>query len=191
MSGNLQTDQRDATCGGGTNETNAFEFYLGKCRTTADTTRAKNFFIDSLEPIKDTFQKLRAQGDDLIILGDSMKAMTSLSGNSVNGVNERIKDLQKQVKELETTKNNYLQHSKSADKSFLEEVMNGTPQAQTAPSLQDATLLLFWFSWIVMIFTLIAVRWFSPGGSWQAGLFTLFLLALVTACLYSLLIQIA
>jgi len=191
MSGNSQTDQRDASCLGGTNETNAFQSYLGKCRTNADTTRATNFFNESLQSIQDTFQKLRAQGDDLIILGDSMAAITNLSGNSINGVNNRIKDLQNQVKELQTTKNKYLQHSKSADKSFLEEVMNGTPQAQTAPSLQDATLLLFWFGWIVMIFTLTAVRWFSPGGSWKAGIFTLFLLILVTACLYALLVQIA
>lgn len=118
-------------------------------------------------------------------------SIANLTGNSLEAVDKRIRDLQNEKKSLQEERDTYQRHSKSSDKSFLEDVMNGTPQAQTAPSLQDATLLLFWFGWIVIVFTLTAVRWFSPGGSWMAGLFTLFLLILVTACLYSLLVQIA
>ena len=191
MSGNLQTDQRDSSCLGGTNETKAFQSYLGKCRTNADTTRATNFFSESLQSIKDTFHSLRAQGDDLLILGESVMSVASLSGNSLDAVNTRIRGLYNEKKELQEERDRYQHHSKISDKSFLEDVLNGTPQAKTAPSLQDVTLLLFWFGWIVIVFTLTAVRWFSPGGSWKAGVFTLLLLILVTACLYSLLIQIA
>jgi len=185
------TDNRDASCLGGTTETKAFETYLGKCRTNADTTRATNFFSQSLQSIKDTFQSLRAQGDDLVIMGDSIMAVANLSGNSVDAVDSRIAGLQREKKELQEERDTHLRHSKTSDKGFLEEVMNGTPQPQTAPTLQDATLLLFWFGWIVIVFTLTAVRWFSPGGSWKAGVLTLLLLILVTACLHSLLVQIA
>jgi hypothetical protein len=187
----LNTDNRDDTCVGGTNETNAFDKYLKTCRKEADTGRATIFFNQSLESIQDVFKSLRAQGNDLLALGESTMSIANLTGNSIDEVNRRIRGLQNEKKRLQEERDTYMRHSKTSDKSFLEDVMNGTPQAQTAPSLQDATLLLFWFGWIVIVFTLTAVRWFSPGGSWMAGLFTLILLLLVTACLYSLLVQIA
>jgi len=124
-------------------------------------------------------------------MGDAIMTVSNLSGNSLEGVDSRITDLQNKKKELQKTIDTHRRQTNSTDKTFLEDVMNGTPQKQTAPTLQDATLLLFWFGWIVIVITLISVRWFSPGGSWQAGLITLLLLVLVSACLYSLLVQIA
>jgi hypothetical protein len=125
------TDNRNSSCLGGTNETKAFQNYLGTCRTNADTTRATNFFSQSLQSIKDTFQSLRAQGDDLIIMGDSIMAVANLSGNSVDAVDTRIGGLQREKKELQEERDTYQRHSKTSDKGFLEEVMNGTPKAQT------------------------------------------------------------
>ena len=59
------------------------------------------------------------------------------------------------------------------------------------PNLQDLTLLVFWFGWLFMIVTIVAVRWFSPGGGWKAGSFTMGLMLLVTMCVYALIVQIA
>jgi len=78
-----------------------------------------------------------------------------------------------------------------ADRTFLEDVMNGAPQQQTAPTLQDITLLLFWFGWLTLMILLVYVRWASPGGGWKSGVFTLALMVFVTICVYALLIRVA
>jgi hypothetical protein len=69
--------------------------------------------------------------------------------------------------------------------------MNGNPQEESIPTLQDGALMIFWFGWLVMALTLVAVRWFSPQGNWKAGAFTAILLFLVTICVYALLQQVA
>jgi hypothetical protein len=79
----------------------------------------------------------------------------------------------------------------SADKSFIEDIMHKTPRKELAPSIQDGVLLLFWFGWLTMMVTLVVIRWFSPGGTWKAGMFTLLLLTILTVCVYGLLLRIA
>jgi hypothetical protein len=51
------------------------------------------------------------------------------------------------------------------------------------------SLLLFWFAWIVMMTTLVGVRWSS--GGMTGALYTFVILFLVTVVLYALLQQIA
>jgi hypothetical protein len=169
----------------------SFTEYMARCRTTADESRATNFFIESKVKFKNIFNDFRAQYDDLIITGDQFSTLAGLSGATTGKANDQLNALSKKETMLLAELKSYRRISDSADKSFLEEIMHGRPQKELAPSLQDAVLLLFWFSWLVMSITLVAVRWGSPGGGWRAGSFTLLLMLLVTLFLFALLNQIA
>jgi hypothetical protein len=187
----LATDTKDAMCLSGTSQTATFNDYITKCRSTNDTRMSTNFFSEAKENIKSTFESLRAQFDDLIMTGDSIDTMANLTGTTTGAVDNQILELRQKKENLLKEIKHYKRISDSANKTFLEDIYNGTPQKELAPSLQDVAMLLFWFSWIVMIFTLTAVRWFSPGGTWRAGLFTLLLLLLVSVCVYALLVRVA
>jgi len=191
MAKNLAVDTKDAMCLTGTSETTTFNNYIAKCRTSNDTAMSMNFFSEAKAKLKDTFTTLRAQFDDLLMTGDSVNTLANLTGTTTGAVDNQILDLKSKKTKLLNEIKHYRRLSDSADKSFLEDIYNGTPQKELIPSLQDIAMLLFWFGWSIMVFTLTAVRWFSPGGTWQAGLFTLLLLILVTVCVYALLIRIA
>jgi hypothetical protein len=188
----MGVETADATCLANSLESNTFNTYITKCRTQADNTRSTHFFSESLNEIKDSFAQQRSHFDNLIHTGNSLHTLGSLSQNTKGGVDTRIRDLTEETKTLNTKLQKYRTISSSSDKSFLEDIMNGkTPQKELTPSLQDVTLLLFWFGWTFIIITLTAVRWFSPQGTWKEGLSTLFLLLLITFCLYSILVYIA
>lgn len=187
----MATNQRNATCLPNTTQTKAFTTYVTQCRTASDTARATNFFSNSTQSYKDIFQSLRAQFDDLIVLGDSVNTLTSASGNTVTGVDTQITEHQKKKDKLLAEIRSLRSQSEAADKSFLEDVMHGTPQQEIAPSLQDAVLLLFWFGWLLMTVTLVGIRWMSPGGNYKAGLFTFAVLFLITICIYAILQKVA
>lgn len=186
------TDARNAKCLVGTSESRTFQQYVTDCRTSQDRTRATNFFSESIQKYKDAFESLRAQFDDLIITGDSMNSLVSLSGATTDGVNKQIDTLTKRKDQLLSEINQYRMAGGAADKSFLEEIMHDrAPKKEVAPSLQDVTLLLFWFGWVVMGVTLVAVRFMSPDGNWKSAAFSLVILLLVTVCLYAILKQVA
>lgn len=69
---------------------------------------------------------------------------------------------------------------KSAERTFLDEIMNDTPKESLIPQIQDMALLLFWFSWALISAILIFVRLTSPGGGMKAASFTLVVMALLT-----------
>lgn len=187
----MATNQRNATCLPNTNQTKAFQTYVSQCRTASDTARATNFFSNSIQDYKNIFQSLRAQFDDLIVLGNNVNTLTNASGQTVSGIDTQISEHQKKKDKLLAEIQHYRRQSEAADKSFLEDVMHGTPQEEVAPSLQDAVLLLFWFGWTVMIATLVGIRWMSPGGNYKAGLFTFAVLFLLTVCLYAIIQKVA
>jgi hypothetical protein len=187
----MSTNQKNAICLTGTQESTSFNKYISQCRSSDDTARSTNFFSESAAVIQGQFQALRAQTDDLIRTGDSINSMMNLTGNTVKNADSRIMSLTKKKETLLQTIKDKRRIIDSADKSFLEDIMHHKPKAEFAPSLQDATLLLFWSGWIVMVFTITAIRWFSPGGTFQAGATTFLLMALVTFALYSLLVQVA
>jgi hypothetical protein len=187
----MSTNKKNAICVNGTREFKAFNDYISKCRSDDDTARSTNFFSSSAGLIQVQFQILRAQLDDLIHTGDSISSIMNLTGNTTKQADSKIISLSKKKEVLLQTLKEKRRIADSADKSFLEDIMHHKPKTELAPSLQDATLLLFWSGWITMVLTLSAVRWFSPGGTWQAGGVTLLLLLLVTVALYSLLIHIA
>ena len=168
----------------------SFDQYITNCRTNDDTMMARRLFPDSAV-FKNTFQQLRAQFDDVLTTGDSIKTLANLSGATVSGADQQIQQLQEKKNGLTAEIGKYRRISESADRSFMDEVMNGTPKEQLTPTLQDVTLLLFWFGWLTMIITLVFVRWSSPGGGWKSGVFTLALVLLVTLCVYALIAKIA
>lgn len=187
----MATNQRNATCLPNTVQTRAFQTYVSQCRTASDTTRSNNFFSNAIQEYKGTFQSLRGQFDDLILLGDKVNTLTNATGQTVDGVDDQIGDLQKKkdrtLSEIQTVRRS----SDASDKSFLEDVMHGTSKEEVAPSMQDAVLLLFWFGWTVLMFTLVGIRWMSPGGNYKAGLFTFVVLFLITICMYALIQKVA
>lgn len=192
MAGTGATENRNAKCLTGTSDTLTFQNYIQTCRTASDTRRATNFFSDSIQTYKDTFANLRAQYDDLSMTGDSMNSLMSLTGTSVQDADKQIDTLTKRKDMLLAEITEYRRIGGAADRSFLEDVMQGRyPQKEVAPSLQDVSLLLFWFGWVLLSVVLLFVRIYSPGGNWRSGLFVFTLLLLVTVCIYAILKQVA
>lgn len=192
MSGPSGTDTKNAKCLVGTNESRTFQQYISECRTSQDTLRANNFFSESIQKYKEAFQSLRAQFDDLLVTGDSMNSLVNLAGASTSSANEQINTLTKHKDTLLAEIGQYRTIGGAADKSFLEDVMHGkTPKTEVAPSLQDVSLLLFWFGWVLMGVVLVMVRLLSPGGNMFASLFAFVILLLVTVCMYAILRQVA
>ena len=181
----------NAKCLLNTAETQNFNTYVSQCRTNADTTRANNLFTPSVSDFKDTFAGLRGQYDSLLMAGNNTSVMANLAGTSTDSANEQINELSKKkdytISEIKALR----ARVEAADRGFMDSVMHVPDKKPFIPNLQDLTLLVFWFGWLFMIVTIISVRWFSPGGNWKAGSFTFALMALVTICVYALIVQIA
>ncbi len=186
----MPTNTTDAQCLRSAGLGQSFDQYINNCRTNPDTMMARRLFPDSTV-FKNTFQELRGQFDDILTTGNSMNALVNLSGATVSGADKQIQQLQEKKNSVQAEIGKYRRISESADRSFMEDVMNGTPKEQLTPTLQDVTLLLFWFGWLTMIITIVFVRWASPGGGWKSGVFTLALVLLVTLCVYALIVKIA
>lgn len=186
----MATNTTNAQCLRSAGLGQSFDQYITNCRTNADTMMARRLFPES-SVFKNTFQQLRAQFDDVLTTGESMNALVNLSGATVSGADQQIRQLQEKKNSITAEIAKYRRISESADRSFMDEVMNGAPKEQLAPTLQDITLLLFWFGWLTLIITIVFVRWASPGGGWKSGVFTLVLVLLVTMCVYALIVKIA
>lgn len=191
MAAAQNTNAANAQCLPNTAQTQAFNNYLNACRTSQDTARANNFFSQSIANYKATFQELRAQYDDLVVTGDSLSSLQNLTGASSSSTNQQIDAAQKKKDTLTVQLKTLRNQVDASNKSFLEDVMHGTPKPEVAPSLQDLTLLLFWFAWAFFGLLITSVRVFTPGGGWRAGLFAFVIFLLLTLCLYAVLVQVA
>ena len=189
-SSNANPNVTNAQCLSSSALGSSFTEYIQQCRQQADTNMARNLFPDA-NAFKNVFQQLRAQFDDMLSTGNSMSALANLSGATVSGANQQLKQLQEKKDSVRAEINKQRRIAESADRTFLEDVMNGAPQEQSAPTLQDVTLLLFWFGWLTMSVVLVYIRWASPGGGWKSGAFTLALIAFVTICVYAILLRVA
>ena len=186
-----QTSTPNALCANGAQYQTNFNNYVTQCRSADDTRVANQFFSNSKVNYKSIFETLRAQCTDFILTANNLMSVSSLSGNSTTGVNSRLNELSKKKDLLTTEIQNYRSIAEAADKTFLDDILHGPPKKELAPSLQDASLLLFWLGWLFITITLVAVRLGSPGGGWKNGLFALAVMLLVTICLYALLKQVA
>lgn len=187
----MGTNATNAKCLLNTAETQNFNTYVSQCRTTSDITRANNLFTPSVAQFKDSFAGLRGQYDSLFLAGTNTSIMASLAGTSTTSANQQINDLSKKKDYMLAEIKAKRSQVEAADRGFMDSVMNVPDKKPWIPNLQDLTLLVFWFGWLFMVITIISVRWFSPGGTWKAGLFTLGLMAIVTLCVYALIAQVA
>ena len=185
----MQTNQRDATCLSGTEDTTKFQSYVRRCRTTEDARTALNFLSASMEKYKDIFQSYRDQFNNLLVSADALA--TSTSTGTAATLSKQKESLAKRRDTLKQEIQHYRRISNSAEKAFLEDIYRGTPQKEELPSLQDAALFIFWVGWLIMGVALVGVRWGSPGGTFMSAVFALLILALTTVCVYALLKQVA
>ncbi len=185
----MPVNQRDATCLPGTQDSATFKNFIEKCRLEKDTQTANTFLSSTLEKYNGVFSKYRDQFTDLIFTADQLA--DSMTGASMHNVVEQIKAYHNKKTQLKSEIDHYRNVSNSAEKTFLEDIYKGNPKPEVAPSLQDIALLTFWFAWLVMSLTLIAVRWFSPGGNLLSAFFTFALLFFVTLAVYGVMIQVA
>jgi hypothetical protein len=185
----MQTNQRDAICLSGTQDSAKFQSYVQRCRTEDDTRVARNFLSQSLDKYKAVFQNYRDQFNNLMITADSLASSTS--AGSAQKVNTQKASLAKRRDALKQEITHYRRLSDSAEKNFLEDIYHGAPQKEEIPTLQDVALFTFWLGWLIMGLILVGVRYASPGGTFMSAVFALLILALATVCVYALLKQVA
>lgn len=185
----MPTNERDAICLSGTEDSSKFQSYVQRCRTTDDTRVAMNFLTETLEKYMKVFQNYRDQFNNLLISADALAVNTSA------GTTQKLEDQKKALfsrrDKLKEEISHYRRISESAEKTFLEDIYRGTPQKEEIPTLQDVALFTFWLGWLLMGLVLVAVRWGSPGGTFLSAVFALIILALTTVCVYALLRQVA
>lgn len=186
MSG-LQTATTDAKCTNNSIETTQFKSYINSCRTPEDLRRATTFIGNTIEKYVTLFDSYRSQFTDLMISADGLN---NSMGNA-DSINQQISGLQETKNKLKKEIEEYRVLSNNSDKTFLEDIYYGTPKKLLAPTVQDITLLIFWFSWLIMSIVLIIVRTVSEGGGWKSGLFSFVILLLVTVCIFAILQQVA
>jgi hypothetical protein len=182
----LQTNQGDATCLTNSAESRQFQQFINTCTTSKDRAIANTFISNMIEKSINLFETYQAQFNDLMFSADGLSTSSVMPE-----LNTQIHGLNKQKEKLKHEIEHYRKLSGTSDKAFLEDIYNGTPKEELIPSMQDVSLILFWFGWLVISIVLVSVRWFSPGGDWKAGLFTLSIILLVTLCIYAILVQVA
>lgn len=184
----LQTNTADAICVANSTESNNFNRYIAQCRKTNDAGNVTNFFNgQTAQKYKDVFAQLRAEYNNLIIMGDGVNDTASLTGASTNAANTQIQSLNAKKQKLLNEIKHYERLSSNADKTFLEDVFYGAPQPKSLVSPQDVAVFIFWFGWLTLGITLIAIRVGSPSGSLLSGLFVLAIYSLVSLTIYGLL----
>jgi hypothetical protein len=132
------------------------------------------------------FETLRGQATDLLQTGDRISVFADTGASTTAAANERLNALTRSRDTLRAEKNKFRRQAETADKAFLEDIMHGNPKGSPAMTLQDATLLLFFFSWLVMTIVLVSVRYGSPGGSLTSAGLTVLLLLFATSVMYGL-----
>ena len=120
-----------------------------------------------------------------------MSSLVNLAGATTSKANGQIDALSKRKEILKSKIHHYRQKEQTSDKNFLEDIMHKTPKKEVTSTLQDITLLLFWFGWIILCSILIIVRYASPGGSVTSAAFSFVLVLMVTICIYALLNAVA
>jgi hypothetical protein len=166
-----------------------FPQYVQQCLKGNDLASVETNFSYLESKFIDSYEKLKAQYDDLIITNNNVKNLSQRSG--IDTVNQSIQSLTKKKNQLEEELKRYKSEAEAKNQSFLDSILQGRPQETLAPTLQDATLMLFWFGWILLGATLIFVRWLSPGGTWRSALFATVLLLLATLSIYAVLQKVA
>lgn len=186
------TAQENAKC---LNQVNigdqTFNQFISTCLKGDDATRLNTIFQSLESQFIDAYSDSRAQFGNLIGTYNGVNSLKTKTNSSTTDADATIMTLTKKKNNLEEELKRYKSEAEAKNQSFLDSILQGTPKETLTPTLQDATLLIFWFGWILLAVTLVAVRWLSPGGGWRAGIFAAILILLVTLCLYAVLQKIA
>jgi hypothetical protein len=166
-----------------------FPQYVQQCLKDGDLTSVETNFAYLQNKFIDSYTSSKAQYDDLIITHTNI--LNLASGSDRTNLDASTQSLIKKKKQLEDDLKRYKSEAEAKNQSFLDSILQGRPQETLAPTLQDATLMLFWFGWILLGATLILVRWLSPGGGWRSALFATVLLLLATLSIYAVLQKVA
>lgn len=186
----FSTPEPNAVCLSGAQlGTLTFPQYVQQCLKDGDLTSVETNFAYLQSKFIDSYTSVKAQYDDLIITHTNV--LNLASGSNRTNLDTSIQSLTKKKTALEDTLKRYKSEAEAKNQSFLDSILQGRPQETLAPTLQDATLMLFWFGWILLGATLIFVRWLSPGGSWRSALFATILLLLATLSIYAVLQKVA
>jgi hypothetical protein len=182
----------NATCLNGQNVGNmTFETYVNTCLKDGDRTKLNTLFNEFGDKIGLTYNAAWREFSALMATYDGINTFKTNTNSTTTDADATLVTLNKKKEELKEELKRYRSEAEAKNQSFLDSILQGTPKETLTPTLQDATLLLFWFGWILLGVTLIFVRWFSPGGGWKSGLFATLLLLLVTLCLYAVLQKVA
>jgi hypothetical protein len=168
-----------------------FPGYVAKCLKGDDATRLNTIFNSLEGNFIQAYSESREQFGNLINTYNGVRDLKTKTNSSTQDADATLNTLEKKKKNLEEELKRYTSEAEAKNQSFLDSILQGTPKETLTPTLQDATLLIFWFGWVLLAVTLVAVRWLSPGGGWRAGLFAAILILLVTLCLYAVLQKVA
>jgi hypothetical protein len=185
------TDPNAVCLNGAQLGTLTFPAYVQQCLKDENLTSVDNNIIYLKDYFINSYAALKGEYDSLIITLNNVNNLKTKTNSTTANLDERILSLTKKKKELEDELKRYTAEAEAKNQSFLDSILQGRPKETLTPTLQDATLLIFWFGWALLAITLVAVRWLSPGGGWRAGLYAAILLLLVTLCLYAVLQKVA
>lgn len=170
---------------------NTFPQYVQTCLKDGDLARVNTIFKSLESQFIDAWRESRAEFGNLLNTYIGINTFKKNTNSSTEDANATLTTLTKKKDQLEEELKRYKSEAEAKNQSFLDSILQGTPKETLTPTLQDATLMLFWFGFILLGVTLIFVRWFSPGGNWKSGLFASILLILITLCIYAVLQQVA
>lgn len=190
------TGQSDAQCTGAGAYKTGFDGYVQSCITTGDITALKNLFnglnlqTSDKRNQNDTTNKevLDSAYTEAIALGDRLN---DIAGNTT-GNDAQMKKLQEEKERLSRELRNLTQEAQSADRTFLDTLIEkDEPKYETFPSLQDASLAIFWIGWLVVGIVLVLGKFLGPEGSVRTGMIVFMLFILVSVLVYGLLKKVA
>jgi hypothetical protein len=142
--------------------------------------------------VKRNIQNFKENINQLSLIGNNLNnGKPANLDTAIAGADARLASLQKETKDLDVKIATTKQKVNSLNKDFLENIYSGNPEASSVPTLQDLTLLVFWFGWIMLVGALFTIRVLSPGADWKIIIITFSLLLFATIILYSMLRQFA
>lgn len=173
-------------CNPGTGEYSVnFQQYIQQCASSNDISRLNNI-IDPADYIE-SIERLSALTDDLIISNEGIQTTYASAGMNAGGLDARIRGLETEIDTLQNTKKSIQSETEAADRTFLDTITNEQPSAEGFPTLQDISIGIFVFGWLILGLSLITVRTIGPSGSFKGGALVFILFLFVTALMYALL----
>lgn len=189
-------DQSNAQCTGAGTFKTGFDGYIASCVQSGDINALKNLFnglnlqTSDRRNSNDTTNKevLDASYTEAIALGDRLNDMV---GNTT-GTDAQMKRLRDEKERLAKELRDLTQEAQSADRTFLDTLIEkDEPKYETFPSLQDASLAIFWIGWLVVGIVLVLGKFRGVDGSTRTGMIVFMLFILVTILVYGLLKKVA